>query len=131
MMGEARREGFTLIELMLVVAIVGILAAIAVPKYLSFQTRARQSEAKELLSTLYSAQESWFAENQTYASADAIGFAVAGPPKYYSPPEVVAADGSGFTATTTGNIDGDPFLDVWTVTQAGREPVNTSDDATH
>jgi len=123
-----RQAGFTLIELMIVVAIIGILAAIALPNFLRFQARAKQSEAKALLSTVFSANESYFAENQTYGGTTTIGFNVAGDPKYYVTPTVTAADGDSFTAQTSGNIDSDATVDTWAVTQASREPSNTTND---
>lgn len=52
-------KGFSLIELMIVVAIIGILAAIAVPSFQKFQAKARQSEAKGLLSGLYTSEKTY------------------------------------------------------------------------
>ena len=57
-------QGFTLIELMIVVAIIGILAAIAIPNFIKFQCRSKQSEAKSQLKSMYVAQESYFAGTQ-------------------------------------------------------------------
>jgi len=67
---HTRRGGFTLIELMIVVAIIGILAAIAIPNFLRFQLKAKSSEAKSNLAAIRTAEESFFAEYGVYVSAD-------------------------------------------------------------
>jgi type IV pilus assembly protein PilA len=67
-----RARGFTLIELMIVVAIIGILAAIAIPNFLRFQARAKQSEAKQNLGAIFSAYISYFSDISTYPSAASI-----------------------------------------------------------
>jgi type IV pilus assembly protein PilA len=65
-----RRGGFTLIELMIVVAIIGILAAIAIPNFLRFQLKAKSSEGKTNLAAIRTAEESYFAEYGVYISSD-------------------------------------------------------------
>ena len=67
---HTRRGGFTLIELMIVVAIIGILAAIAIPNFLKFQLKAKTSEGKTNLAAIRTAEESVFAEYGAYVSAD-------------------------------------------------------------
>ena len=52
-------KGFSMIELMVVVAIIGVLAAIGIPQYSKFQAKARQSEAKLALAALFTAEESF------------------------------------------------------------------------
>ena len=66
---HTRRGGFTLIELMIVVAIIGILAAIAIPNFLRFQLKAKSSEGKTNLAAIRTAEESYFAEYGRYISA--------------------------------------------------------------
>ncbi|MEC9465630.1 MAG: type II secretion system protein [Myxococcota bacterium] len=65
-MKRALSKGFTLIELMIVVAIIGILAAIAIPNFSKFQARAKQSEAKANLKGIYTAKQTQFGEKDTY-----------------------------------------------------------------
>ena len=60
------QRGFTLVELMIVVAIIGILAAIAIPNFAKFQARAKQSEAKANLKGIYTAKHSAYGEQDTF-----------------------------------------------------------------
>ncbi len=68
---HTRKGGFTLIELMIVVAIIGILAAIAIPNFLRFQLKAKTSEGKTNLAAIRTSEESYYAEFGIYVSADA------------------------------------------------------------
>jgi prepilin-type N-terminal cleavage/methylation domain-containing protein len=68
-------EGFTLVELMVVVALVGILAAVAVPQYLNFKDKAANSEAYVGLSGLYTSETAFSAENGSFTGCiNQIGF---------------------------------------------------------
>jgi len=64
-MGNIQR-GFTLIELMIVVAIIGILAAIAIPQFAEYRVRAFNSTALADLRNIMTAEEAYYADNQTY-----------------------------------------------------------------
>ncbi|MFL5812411.1 MAG: type IV pilin protein [Bdellovibrionia bacterium] len=59
-------SGFTLVELMVVVALVGVLSAIAIPNYTHFTAKARQAEAKVALSAMYTAERAFSVESGSY-----------------------------------------------------------------
>jgi len=110
-MKRRSKGGFTLIELMTVVIIVGILAVVAIPLYRGQVARARASEGAALLGSVLTGERVYYAEHDRYvnvADADAgvttLGVDPTGN-KYFTDYSVTGADANGFTATTTGTGD--------------------------
>jgi type IV pilus assembly protein PilE len=104
-----RQSGFTLIELMIVVAIIGIIAAVAYPSYTEYVREARRSDAMAALLAAQLEQEKYRANNTTYAGTLALaGIAATSPEGFYNM-AVVSADGVSFvvTAAPTGLQTGD------------------------
>jgi type IV pilus assembly protein PilA len=88
-------QGFTLIELLVVIIIIGILSAIALPSFLSQANKAKQSEAKQYLSSINKGQQAYYAENTKFAdqiTSLGIGLKTA-TNNYTYPAPVTAADG--------------------------------------
>ena len=83
--GKALRErGFSLVELMIVVGIIGVLATLAMPRFQQFQAKARMGEAKNMLNHIYALEEAYYLDRDTYivfgalyGSAKAAGTCVA------------------------------------------------------
>lgn len=100
-----QQKGFTLVELMVVVVIIGILSAIAFPSYNAYVNDARRSDAKVALSKIADRQERYYLQNGTYTtSLAAINMSTTSDEGFYAL-TVPSADGSGFTATATAQGD--------------------------
>jgi type IV pilus assembly protein PilA len=65
-MKKVGHKGFTLVELMIVVAIIGILAAIAIPQFAAYRTRAFNTAAQSDLRNVRTSLEAYFVDNQRY-----------------------------------------------------------------
>lgn len=140
---DRRRAGLTLLELMISVAIIGILSAAAIPAFRMYQFRSKRSEAYANLESIRKAQVSYKAEYDNFVQAapspgillgadkqnwharghfppvpgtgfDELGWRPEGP-TYFDYDTVVDDDGSGayFTAAAYGDVDGDGFVSAF------------------
>ncbi len=100
------QSGFTLVELMIVVAIIGVLSAVAVPNFKKYQAKAKTSEAKVQLAAAYTAQQAFFGDFSIYHACLA-----------YMGYEPVNEFNSrffaiGFATDVTTNLDNNAFADA-------------------
>ena len=113
-----RTRGFTIIELMVAVAIVAILAAIAAPSYQDYMTRGKIPEATSALADMRVKLEQYFQDNRTYVGACAVNTVAPLPAnmKYFTVtcPTLTSTT---FTVVTTGNTAGGMDGFVYTVNQ--------------
>jgi len=103
-----KTKGFTLVELVIVIVIVGILSIVAVPIYRGYTRKAMATEGKALLGAIQTAQKIYYAENafffpQTNATSfSSILDVDARSNKYFTSFSIPTATTAGFTASTTG-----------------------------
>ena len=117
-MSQRTRAGFTLIELLIVIVIVGILVAIAIPRFAARRTTERAAPLRTSLERVVTAQEAYFAQHQRYASdLAALGLRPEGTAQIVIGGAGVA-DGSGWSATAT-----EPGSDVRCYVGVGRDTV--------
>jgi len=145
-------KGFTLIELMMVVAIIGILAALAIAGFSAFQAKSKQAEAKINLGAIGSMALSYRAENNTYITDFiGLGWSPVGNTRYgyyyntslfAGTPSIIpsggcvipatngtaAASAATFIAIAIGDIDKDATCDEWRYNE-NRDLQNTENDA--
>ncbi|MEI6833785.1 MAG: prepilin-type N-terminal cleavage/methylation domain-containing protein [bacterium] len=111
-----KEAGFSLVELMVVVGIIGILAAIAVPKLQQFTAKAKQSEMRTELKSLDTMQQAYYAEQSTYGTDALVGFANPGGGIYAT--STTANSNAAYTGTSTAaKICPQGGADTWTINQ--------------
>jgi len=95
-----KTRGFTLVELMVVIAIIGIIGAIAFPSYETYMKKSRRADAKVALSTMADRQERYYLQNNTY-SADENDVGGSATKEGYYTLSIDSADVNGFQLTAT------------------------------
>jgi type IV pilus assembly protein PilA len=149
-----KTRGFTLIELMIVVAIIGILAAIAIPNFLAMQLRSKRAELPTNLDGVRTAEKAYYAEWDSFTTAAAtpdtlpgrtpadfvggglqafqnLGWTadgkVRGQYSVEAAPAAAAAD-DGFDATAESDVDGDGTSAQYTCNRAEKSTMVTSNN---
>ncbi len=131
---NARRRGFSIIEIMIAMAIIGVLATVAIPKYAVYQLKTKSAEAKTNLGGIRTSQEAYYGEYGVFVAAnpepalipganragfDAVGSdfqALGWQPEgnvFFSYGVAINADGTAYTADAGADIDADGVAQFW------------------
>jgi prepilin-type N-terminal cleavage/methylation domain-containing protein len=132
-----RRDGFTLIELMMIVMIIAILSSFAIPLYVNYKAGAMQSEARVLLEGVWTGEIAYYSDKSVYTSNyTLLGNNPLTGSKFYKNWDLFvypAATLQEFVATCSTNLDRDVFMDSWIVSSdttltSGQKILNTFSD---
>ena len=141
------RRGFSLIEVMIVIAIIAFFAVLALPNFMTFLAKAKRSEAYIQLRALYMLQKTYFAEHGAYTEKlqgpNSLNWKPEGQVNYTygfpgsavvgalgAPASALAGASAGaqaFTIAAAGDIDGDGDVDVLTINEKGEITVLKDD----
>ncbi|OOG40635.1 hypothetical protein B0E51_08300 [Rhodanobacter sp. C05] len=129
-----RSRGFTMLELMIVVAIIALLSAIALPIYTKYGYRARRPDGQNLLLSIANAEERYYATNNKYGLVTDIGYSTDPTPSekgYYAADVVVAGTASAtFVAAAVPVAGGDQAKDDCGTLNISNAGVKTSSGTT-
>ncbi|MCP4296465.1 MAG: prepilin-type N-terminal cleavage/methylation domain-containing protein [Proteobacteria bacterium] len=125
---ERKQQGLSLMELMITLVIVAIIATFSYSKYEKMVAKAKQTEAKTLLQTIYTGQSLYHTINQEYAdSLSDLDIEIPANTRYaYT--LTVNEDKTTYLVTATANLDGDEAIDEWTIDQTS-QLINIVNDA--
>ncbi len=125
--GQRQGRGFTLVEVMIAVAVIGILTAVALPSYRQHVANSRRADARAAILSLAQVMERWYTERGTYvgATVGASGIYPSASPQGYYTMSISAQDATTFTisAAPAGAQTGDA-CGSYTYTQAGERGVS-------
>jgi type IV pilus assembly protein PilE len=120
-LAQKKQRGITLLELMIVVGVIGILAAIGYPSYIDQVRRSNRAEGKTALQNIAALEEKYFSNNNTYGTAAQLGIATTTEKGYYAITITPATPTTTYTITATkaGGQSGDNRCVTMTLTNAG------------
>lgn len=119
---KLQQKGFTLIELMVVIVIVGILAAVAIPKFLDASAKAKMSEAPTVVASYESAQLAYLAETSSLGAIGSLVFESPSNSKWFTYQENGTGTFQAVASATIGDFPQDEYL---------QSVVDASGDITH